>query len=61
MTRYMLLVYIWPLSTVPAHNFQNPWNFLSVKSDTGIFCYVNEVTFGSTEKGLCWSPGELTM
>ena len=23
-----------------------PWNFLSVKSDESVFCYINEVTFG---------------
>lgn len=28
------------------HSSQNPENFLSVESDRGTFCYVNEVTFG---------------
>ena len=31
-----------------AHSFQNTGNFLSVGSDKGVFCYMNEVTFGST-------------
>ena len=29
-----------------AHGSQNPWDFLNVESDKGIFCSVNEVTFG---------------
>lgn len=28
------------------HRSQNPWNTLSVESDKGIFCYVNEANFG---------------
>ena len=31
-----------------AHNSQNPWDFLSVESDKGAFCYVKEITFRST-------------
>ena len=30
-----------------AHSFQNPWNFLSAKSDKSISYYVNEMTFGT--------------
>lgn len=31
-----------------AHNSPNPWNFLNVENDKGVFYYVNEVTFRST-------------
>ena len=38
---------------------QSPWNFLSVESDKGIFCFINEVTFGKhlrMRAGLSQSP-----
>lgn len=28
-----------------AYSSQNPWKFLSVKSDKDVFCYFNEVAF----------------
>lgn len=30
----------------PAHSSKNPWDFLSVESWNGVFCYVDEVIFG---------------
>ena len=46
---YVLLLQhcdIWSWSVVLGSQLPKPWNFLSVESDKGIFCYVNEVTFG---------------
>ena len=40
------------------HSSQSPWNFLNVESNKGIFCYVNDVTFGKLigmEAGCQWS------
>lgn len=31
-----------------AHNSPDPWNFLNVENDKGVFYCVNEVTFRST-------------
>lgn len=31
------------------HNSPSPWNFLSVENYKGVFCCLNELTFGSTE------------
>lgn len=31
----IFLIYIWSLSTVPAHSSLNPLNFLGVESDNG--------------------------
>lgn len=33
-------------SRIPASLLPNPWNFLGVEGDKGVFCYVNEVTSG---------------
>lgn len=30
-----------------AHSSQNPWDFQNVKNDEGVFCFVNEATFGN--------------
>lgn len=51
-------MHIWYLSSFQAQSFSNPWNFLSVESKEGVFCYVNEVTFGkqlSLRAGCQWS------
>ena len=39
------------LSTVPASLLSNSWNFLHVGNDEGAFCWVHEVTLGSTLDG----------
>lgn len=43
---FIFLTYIWSLSTIPDLQLPKRWNFLSVESDEGVFCYVNKVTFG---------------
>lgn len=40
-----------------AHSSQNPWNFLSLESDIGAFCYVNE----EAPKDGGWLPVDSTM
>ena len=33
------------------HSSPNPWNFLSVENDKGVFCYINEGEFWIPPKG----------
>lgn len=44
----ILLIHMWPSATVPDSQLPRSQNLLSVESDTGVFCYVNEMAFGST-------------
>ena len=34
------------MDTIPGTEPPNPWNFLKYESSVGVFCYVNEGTFG---------------
>ena len=34
------------MDTIPGTEPPNPWNFLKDESAKGVFCYVNEATFG---------------
>ena len=42
---YLVFIRFWPSP-------YNPWNFLSEESDKGVFCYINEVTFGKPQDHL---------
>ena len=44
----LCLICIWPSTTIVllAHSSPNPWNFLRVENDLGVFCCVNEASFG---------------
>lgn len=38
--------YMFDLPPVSGTELLNPWNFLSVKSNRGVFYYVNKMTYG---------------
>ena len=49
---YIYFSYIFGLPPqFPANSSPNPWNFQSVESDKGVFCYINEDEFWTLSKG----------
>ena len=54
----IFLIYIWSSSRVPGSAPKTLGNFPSVERDLGVFCYVNEVTFGPPSKDGDWLSRE---
>lgn len=56
---FILNIYL-VFTLFPAQNSKNSWNFVNEKSTKDVFCYLIEVTFGSTKSG-SWLPREPTL